>query len=383
MDAVKSARESIVIETAAAALKQKRDKTHFAWQVYSDPKVAVVITHHNYSQFVEAAIDSVLGQTYGNFELIVVDDFSDTDHRTRLREILARKPAVKAIWNTTNIGQTSSFYRAFNVSDADFFCVLDPDDRYLPSFLEDMVSIHLNPYAYAGMACCDQLCIADGRQITGVYQWQKKGENTFRGVDVTAETMHTMRLYNWYEEKWPWTSTSSMMFRRSVVSLLHPHRDLDYKTEVDSYLANGARYLGFTIIFDRPLVFRSVHQNNSFRSSLVVHIFEKKGRPDWVDVLSDAQVDAIISILNNGGTSCMPWSHFKTILLHEFNIFQIARIRSQSEIAKKSLGQIELIAAKASQAAKLPWKKQILSAATAASRAAKLFWKKGESPRPQ
>jgi glycosyltransferase involved in cell wall biosynthesis len=379
MDAAKSASESIVIETAAVALKQKRDKTHFAWQVYSEPKVAVIITHHNYSLFVEAAIDSVLCQTYGNFELVVVDDFSDIDHRARLREILAQKPAVKAIWNTTNIGQISSFYRAVNVSDANFFCALDPDDRYLPSFLEDMVSIHLNPYAYAGMACCDQLCIEDERQMTGVYMWRGR-ENALRGVDVTAQMMHTMKLCNWYDGTWPWSSTSSMMFRRSVVNLLHPHRDLDYKAELDSYLASGARYLGFTIIFDRPLVFRSVHQNSAFRSSLLVHIFENRNRPGWVDVISDLQVEAIISILNNGGIACMPWSHFKTVLLREFNIFQIARIRSKSEIAKKSLGQIELIAAKASQAAKLPWKKQILTAATAASRAAKLFWRKSESP---
>src|SRR5277367_3658802 len=145
------------VEKGAVAPKQSFLKTDFAWQVYSNPKVAVIITHHNYSHFVEAAIDSVLSQTYDNFELIIIDDFSDSDHRIRLREVLARKPAVKALWSTANIGQISSFYRAVEVSDANFFCVLDPDDRYLPSFLEDMVSVHLNPYAYAGMACCDQL----------------------------------------------------------------------------------------------------------------------------------------------------------------------------------------------------------------------------------
>ena len=117
------------VEKGAVAPKQSFLKTDFAWQVYSNPKVAVIITHHNYSHFVEAAIDSVLSQTYDNFELIIIDDFSDSDHRIRLREVLARKPAVKALWSTANIGQISSFYRAVEVSDANFFCVLDPDDR--------------------------------------------------------------------------------------------------------------------------------------------------------------------------------------------------------------------------------------------------------------
>ena len=379
MDAAKSVmavseRGPMVIETGAVALRQKLGKTDFAWQVHSKPKVAVIITHHNYSHFVEAAINSVLNQTYDNFELIVIDDFSDSDHQARLREILVQKPGVKAMWNTANIGQISSFYRAVDdISDANFFCVLDPDDRYSPSFLEEMVSIHLNPYTYAGMACCDQLYLENERQITGAYIWQKS-ESAFRGIDVTAPAIPTMKLYNWCDHTWPWSSSSAMMFRRSVVSLLHPRRNLDYKGEIDSYLASGARYLGFTIIFDKALVFRSVHPDNAFMSSFVVHIYEKKNRPEYVDRRPDAEVDAIISILNNGGRACMPWGHFKNVMLSEFDIFQIARIWSESEIARKSLGQIEVIAAKASRAVKLPWKRQILIAAKVASRTAKLFW---------
>ena len=61
MDAAKSVmavseRGPMVIETGAVALRQKLGKTDFAWQVHSKPKVAVIITHHNYSHFVEAAV---------------------------------------------------------------------------------------------------------------------------------------------------------------------------------------------------------------------------------------------------------------------------------------------------------------------------------------
>jgi hypothetical protein len=102
-----------------------------------------------------------------------------------------------------------------------------------------------------------------------------------------------------------------MMFRRSVVSLLRPDRHLDYKGEIDSYLASGARYLGLTILFDKPLVLRGVHQNNLFLNPAVVSTHQSKNRPEYLNRLKDARADAIISILNNGGTACRPWSDFK------------------------------------------------------------------------
>src|SRR5262249_41010306 len=111
MDRAKSVMQ-VSVRTGAVALQRNTEKMGFAWQIHSNPKVAVIITHYNYSHFIEAAIDSVLSQTYDNFELIVIDDFSDNYHRTRLREILALKQGLKAIWNTENIGQISSFYRA-------------------------------------------------------------------------------------------------------------------------------------------------------------------------------------------------------------------------------------------------------------------------------
>jgi hypothetical protein len=53
----------------------------FGWNIVKKPNVAVIITHFNYSELIEPAIDSVLEQTYENVRCVVVDDCSDPKHR--------------------------------------------------------------------------------------------------------------------------------------------------------------------------------------------------------------------------------------------------------------------------------------------------------------
>jgi glycosyltransferase involved in cell wall biosynthesis len=52
----------------------------------TSPKVSVIITAYNYAEYIEEALDSVLNQTFDNFELVVVDDGSTDNTPEILRE---------------------------------------------------------------------------------------------------------------------------------------------------------------------------------------------------------------------------------------------------------------------------------------------------------
>ncbi len=186
--------------------------------IVKKPKVAIVITHHNYSDLVAGAIDSALNQSYQDVDCIIVDDRSDLQHQRNLRAIFEsrRCDRLRLVFNDANIGQIPSFYVGFDNTDADFVCLLDPDDRYLPTFVSEMIEAHLNPYVVAPMVCSEQMFSSGGRQLTGVFLRERLNAVVFQGIDQEQRKRCSLLFRGCEGRGWPWTSTSSMMFRRTA-----------------------------------------------------------------------------------------------------------------------------------------------------------------------
>lgn len=97
------------------------------------PSISVVMTVHNGEPWTAEAVDSVLGQTFGDFELVVVDDGStdatpDVLHRYR-------DPRLRVVRHS-RAGQTRALNRALRLSVAPLVARMDADDVALPLRLE-------------------------------------------------------------------------------------------------------------------------------------------------------------------------------------------------------------------------------------------------------
>jgi glycosyltransferase involved in cell wall biosynthesis len=102
------------------------------------PLVSVLTANYNYARYLPEAIESVLAQTYTNFELIVCDDGS-TDESCSLVERYARRdPRIKLI-RKDNGGVASALNAAYRESKGEIVCLLDADDRFLPEKLAMVV----------------------------------------------------------------------------------------------------------------------------------------------------------------------------------------------------------------------------------------------------
>ena len=103
-------------------------------------KIGVIIPCFNAETTIESCIDSVLRQTYRNFELIVVDDAS-TDNTYQIVDRLTKIDSrIKLFRNSTNRGQGFSRNYAAELIDADYVTYLDADDYfYKDNFFETCV----------------------------------------------------------------------------------------------------------------------------------------------------------------------------------------------------------------------------------------------------
>ena len=108
----------------------------------AQPLVSVLMPNHNYAEYIGEAIESVLRQTYANFELLVCDDGSTDNSRDVVETYQARDSRIKLLLQD-NGGQGAAIYRAYAESKGELIFLLDSDDVYLPEKLEAAVAAHL------------------------------------------------------------------------------------------------------------------------------------------------------------------------------------------------------------------------------------------------
>jgi glycosyltransferase involved in cell wall biosynthesis len=95
---------------------------------------------YNGERFLEPAVETLLGQTYRDFELIIVDNAS-TDRTGAIGREFARKDArVRYVRNAKNVGAAGNFRRAFELSKSELFKWAAHDDEHEPEFLERCVT---------------------------------------------------------------------------------------------------------------------------------------------------------------------------------------------------------------------------------------------------
>ena len=103
-----------------------------------DPRVTVLLPVHNGAAFVAAAVESVLGQTFRDFELLLIDDGS-TDESFELCAGF-RDPRISLVSNGANLGLIATLNKGLALAKGDYVARMDCDDVSLPERLEKQVA---------------------------------------------------------------------------------------------------------------------------------------------------------------------------------------------------------------------------------------------------
>ncbi|MBW3600415.1 MAG: glycosyltransferase [Planctomycetes bacterium] len=103
------------------------------------PRVAIGLPVYNGAAMLPAALDSLLVQTYGEFELIVSDNASTDATEEVCRDYAARDPRIRYVRQEQNCGSAGNFNRVFQLSSSEYFKWAAADDVCHPNFLTKCV----------------------------------------------------------------------------------------------------------------------------------------------------------------------------------------------------------------------------------------------------
>lgn len=104
--------------------------------VSNRPLVSVVMPAYNAEEFIASAIESILNQTLRNFELIIVDDFSNDKTSRIIKKYQEKDSRIRVITNEKNLQIANSLNKGVASAKADLIARMDADDESLPKRLE-------------------------------------------------------------------------------------------------------------------------------------------------------------------------------------------------------------------------------------------------------
>lgn len=119
------------------------------------PLVSVICLSYNHERFVKEAIESVLHQTYKNFELIVVDDCSIDGSVAVIQRLIDQNPEIRFISLSKNIGNCKAFNIGYKLASGEFVIDFSSDDVMMPERIEKQVIFFKNQSDRVGILFTD------------------------------------------------------------------------------------------------------------------------------------------------------------------------------------------------------------------------------------
>jgi len=111
------------------------------------PKVSIIIPTYNREKFLTRALNSILIQTFKNFELIVIDDASTDNTEKVLKNFQKKDKRIKYFRNSQNKGPSESRNIGIRMAKGKYIAFLDSDDEWLPQKLEKQLKFIENKNA--------------------------------------------------------------------------------------------------------------------------------------------------------------------------------------------------------------------------------------------
>lgn len=197
------------------------------------PLVSVIIPNYNHAPYLKQRIDSVLEQTFQDFEVIILDDCSPDNSREIIEQYRHHPKVVHIEYNTTNSGSPfKQWKKGIDLAKGKYIWIAESDDWAEKDFLEVLL-LKFNEYDNLGIVYCQSNAVDENGKFLNNMEWwldpidSNKWKKSYfnKGIDECKEVLS----YNCTI-----TNVSACIFQKSKIESLD--FDSNYKLCGDWYI---------------------------------------------------------------------------------------------------------------------------------------------------
>ena len=160
------------------------------------PKVSILIPVYNTEKYIGEAIESIINQTYKDWELIILDDCSIDKTFEIIKKYEKQDTRIKAFKNEINLGMMPNWNKGLLLCKGEYWGKLDADDYWEVDIIEKAVKI-LDNNKDVGLVCSKYKIVDENENINDVIDIPNIFKsNTFEGIDLVKLGPQKMFQHN-------------------------------------------------------------------------------------------------------------------------------------------------------------------------------------------
>jgi len=245
-------------------------------------KVSVVMAVYNEAEYISTAIESILEQTFEDFEFLIIDDGSSDRTPEIIKHYTERDNRIRHFVNKTNKGLSASLNRGIETANGEYIARMDADDRSRPErfkrqveFLETNLDVHV--------VGCDVRVIGVNGEYFGDREFPQDGRD--------PDTL---------QQEGPQVAHPSVMIRRTSVQAVNGYRTaFRYAQDLDLWIRMSRKY-GPQFLYVLPeQLFEYRISPKKFRRDQIKKIYaDYAGEPEKKDETLDEQITQSVEGIN-------------------------------------------------------------------------------------
>jgi len=230
------------------------------------PRVSVVMPAYNHERYVVAALDSVVGQSHADLEIIVVDDGSTDATAAVLDDYAARcRTHELTVVHQANAGAHEAINHGLTLARGEIVALMNSDDLYAPDRLERMLA-EMDRRGAAFAFSCTRYIDNEGNDVDAKDPYVKQLRKAIAEAANAPDPIYVL-FYNNIA-----ISTGNFVFRRALLERIGGLCAMRVCHDWDFLLA--ASYETRLALVDEPLYLYRLHATNTFAESRVLASFE-------------------------------------------------------------------------------------------------------------